>query len=36
MRNAQKKAYAKRKNKPVDKAKIIRLKDYFVVSKNAE
>jgi len=36
MRNAQKKSYAKRKNKPVDKAKIIRLKDYLVVSKNAE
>ena len=36
MRNAQKKSYAKRKNKTVDKSKIIRLNDYLVVSKNAK
>jgi len=36
MRNAQKRAYAKKKNVSVDKSKIIRLNDYLVVSKNAE
>ena len=36
MRNAQKKSYAKRKNIPVDKSKIISLNDYLVVSKNAK